>query len=126
MLEHGGQAGGVKCISIFTQRLSSPTDAISAMTAISDSETIEAGAIATLIQALSHHHPSLRNTGVETFEKLSWALITPEDWGLRYAAAVSLQEIATPEACVFLQVAQNQESDKVVRRITVGLQHLTF
>lgn len=34
------------------------------MTAISHSETIETGAIATLIQALSHH-PSVRNTAVE-------------------------------------------------------------
>lgn len=189
---------------------SSPTDAISAITAISDSETIEAGAIATLIQALSHHHPSVRNTAVEALvklapatvepliaafrtssdqglqayiiqalaqigvpttldllsevlgtavanhcqgnvrriaarglgrigstadnpeiirhavEKLSWALLTPEDWGLRYAAAVSLQEIATPEACASLQLAQNQESDKVVlSRITLALQQLT-
>ncbi|BAZ22386.1 bilin biosynthesis protein PecF [Kalymmatonema gypsitolerans NIES-4073] len=180
------------------------------MTAIFHSETIEAGAIATLIQALSHHHPSVRNTATEALvklapatvepliaafrtssdqglqahiihalaqiavpttldllsevvgtavanhcqgnvrriaarglgrigsttdnpeimrhavEKLSWALLTPEDWGLRYAAAVSLQEIATPEACAFLQVAQNQESDKVVRsRITVALEQLT-
>jgi bilin biosynthesis PecF protein len=50
-------------------------------------------------------------------------LVTPEDWGLRYAATVSLQEIGTPEACAFLQVAQNQESDKVVlSRITVALE----
>ena len=71
-----------------------------------------------LIQALSHHHPSLRNTGVETFEKLSWALITPEDWGLRYAAAVSLQEIATPEACVFYRWHKIKSQIK----LCVGLQ----
>jgi len=107
LLEHGGQAGGVKCISIFKERLSSPTDAISAMTAISDSETIEAGAIATLIQALSHHHPSVRNTAVETLVKLAPATVEPL-------------------IAAFLQVAQNQESDKVVRRITVALDQPTL
>ena len=35
-------------------------------------------------------------------EKLIWALLTPQDWGLRYAAAVSLQEIATPAANIAL------------------------
>ncbi|MDF5726223.1 MAG: HEAT repeat domain-containing protein [Rhizonema sp. PD37] len=47
-------------------------------------------------------------------EKLTWALLTPEDWGLRYAAAVSLQEIATSVAYVALQQASDLESDKVV------------
>jgi phycoerythrocyanin alpha-cysteine-84 phycoviolobilin lyase/isomerase subunit PecF len=57
-------------------------------------------------------------------EKLTWALLTPEDWGLRYAAAVSLQEIATPEVLSVLQVAQNQESDRVVRsRIAIALEN---
>lgn len=31
-------------------------------------------------------------------EKLTWALLTPQDWALRYADGVSLQEIVTPEA----------------------------
>lgn len=35
------------------------------MTPMSDNETIEARAIATLIQVLSHH-PSVKNTGVKT------------------------------------------------------------
>lgn len=58
-------------------------------------------------------------------EKLIWALLTPEDWGLRYAAAVSLQEIATPEASIALKQANVQEIDKVVRsRITTALEAL--
>ena len=48
-------------------------------------------------------------------EKLIWALFTPQDWGLRYAAAVSLQEIATPRANIALQQALKQEHDKVVQ-----------
>ncbi|MCX7592808.1 MAG: HEAT repeat domain-containing protein [Fischerella sp.] len=56
-------------------------------------------------------------------EKLTWALLTPEDWGLRYAAAVSLQEIATPEAKAALQVGLNQEADRVVRsRISTAVE----
>ncbi|BAY82163.1 bilin biosynthesis protein PecF [Calothrix parasitica NIES-267] len=48
-------------------------------------------------------------------EKLIWALLNPQDWGLRYAAAVSLQQVATPAANIALQQALNQENDKVVR-----------
>ena len=48
-------------------------------------------------------------------EKLIWALLNPQDWGLRYAAAVSLQQIATPAANTALQQALNRENDKVVR-----------
>ena len=48
-------------------------------------------------------------------EKLIWALLNPQDWGLRYAAAVSLQQIATPAANIALQQALNRENDKVVR-----------
>lgn len=48
-------------------------------------------------------------------EKIIWALLTPDDWGLRYAAAVSLQEIATPKAHAALQTALQQEQDNVVR-----------
>jgi phycoerythrocyanin alpha-cysteine-84 phycoviolobilin lyase/isomerase subunit PecF len=56
-------------------------------------------------------------------DKLTWALLTPEDWGLRYAAAVSLQEIATSEAKAALKQAIAQESDKVVKqRIRTALE----
>ncbi|MBW4568095.1 MAG: HEAT repeat domain-containing protein [Tolypothrix carrinoi HA7290-LM1] len=60
-----------------------------------------------------------------TLDKLTWALSSPEDWGLRYAAVVSLAEIATPEALVALQHALTQETDKVVlHRITTALEAL--
>ncbi|MBE9209496.1 HEAT repeat domain-containing protein [Nostoc sp. LEGE 06077] len=56
-------------------------------------------------------------------EKLIWALLNPEDWGLRYAAVVSLQAILTPEAQVALQTAIAQEADNVVRsRIALALE----
>jgi bilin biosynthesis PecF protein len=56
-----------------------------------------------------------------TEEKLIWALLAPEDWGLRYAAVVSLREIATPQAQAALQQAIAQETDKVVlSRITLA------
>lgn len=48
-------------------------------------------------------------------EKLTWALLNAEDWALRYAAVVSLQEIASPEALAALQQALSQERDKVVQ-----------
>ncbi|MBU7586079.1 MAG: HEAT repeat domain-containing protein [Nostoc sp. TH1S01] len=48
-------------------------------------------------------------------EKLTWALVSPEDWGLRYAAAVSLQAIATPATQAALQTAIATEADNVVR-----------
>ncbi|MBD2448141.1 HEAT repeat domain-containing protein [Nostoc sp. FACHB-152] len=55
-------------------------------------------------------------------EKLIWAVLSPEDWGLRYAAAVSLQEIATPEAKTALKNAIAGEADLVVRsRMTLAL-----
>ncbi|MBW4671152.1 MAG: HEAT repeat domain-containing protein [Cyanomargarita calcarea GSE-NOS-MK-12-04C] len=46
-------------------------------------------------------------------KKLTWALVSCEDWGLRYAAAVSLEEIDTPLSIAALQTA-SQEPDKVV------------
>jgi phycoerythrocyanin alpha-cysteine-84 phycoviolobilin lyase/isomerase subunit PecF len=46
-------------------------------------------------------------------KKLTWALLSCEDWGLRYAAAVSLEEIDTPLSTAALQTA-SQEPDKVV------------
>ena len=48
-------------------------------------------------------------------QKLIWALLNPEDWGLRYAGAVALQEIATPDANIALHQALKLEADKVVR-----------
>jgi bilin biosynthesis PecF protein len=58
-------------------------------------------------------------------DKLTWALSSPEDWGLRYAAVVSLAEIATPEALIALEQAIAQETDKVVvHRITTALEAL--
>jgi len=55
-------------------------------------------------------------------EKLAWALLNAEDWGLRYAAVVSLQEIGTPEAIALLQQALTTEQDKTVQvRIKTAL-----
>jgi phycoerythrocyanin alpha-cysteine-84 phycoviolobilin lyase/isomerase subunit PecF len=55
-------------------------------------------------------------------DKLIWALLHTEDWALRYAAAVSLGEIATEEAIVALQQAVLQESDRIVQqRIAIVL-----
>jgi bilin biosynthesis PecF protein len=60
-------------------------------------------------------------------QKLTWALLTPEDWGLRYAAVVSLQELATVGACVALQQAIAQETDQVVHsRITAALEAISI
>lgn len=61
--------------------------------------------------ASTSNNPEIINCVIE---KLIWALLNPQDWGLRYAAAVSLQQIATPAACAALQQALNQENDKVV------------
>ncbi|HIK09013.1 MAG TPA: HEAT repeat domain-containing protein [Oscillatoriaceae cyanobacterium M33_DOE_052] len=58
--------------------------------------------------------------------KLSWALLSAEDWALRYAAAVSLAEIGTAEAQAALQQALSPESDVVVQaRIQTALEQLT-
>lgn len=55
-------------------------------------------------------------------EKLTWALNSAQDWALRYAAVVSLREIATAEAISALQQALTQELDKVVQmRIKTAL-----
>ncbi|NJO43594.1 MAG: HEAT repeat domain-containing protein [Cyanobacteria bacterium CRU_2_1] len=55
-------------------------------------------------------------------DKLRWAVFNAEDWALRYAAIVSLQEIGTPEAVTVLQHVLSHESDRVVQeRITVSL-----
>lgn len=59
-------------------------------------------------QACNHHSPVI--------DKLIWALLHTEDWALRYAAAVSLGEIATDEAMNALQKAFEQEGDRVVQQ----------
>ncbi|MBD2179754.1 HEAT repeat domain-containing protein [Planktothrix sp. FACHB-1355] len=59
-------------------------------------------------------------------EKLTWALLKTEDWALRYAATVSLQEIATVEAIASLQQALTQEQDNTVQtRIKTALEEVT-
>ena len=64
-------------------------------------------------------------------DKLAWALFKPEDWALRYAAVVSLQEIATSQSVgdsvitviiPILQQALTQERERVVQvRIETAL-----
>lgn len=55
-------------------------------------------------------------------EKLTWALIHPEDWGLRYAAVVSLAEIGTQSAYTVLEQALTTEADAAVQaRIQLAL-----
>lgn len=59
-------------------------------------------------------------------EKLTWALHNADDWGLRYAAVVSLQEIATPEAIAAGKHALTQEPDKAVQaRLKTALEQLS-
>lgn len=56
-------------------------------------------------------------------EKLVWALEKTEDWALRYAAAVSLEEIATFDAISALKKAAIEEEDSVVKvRIKTALE----
>ncbi len=60
---------------------------------------------------------------LKAIHKLIWALLNTEDWGLRYAAALSLKEIAvkhpfasiTTEIHKSLEGAIAQESDQVVQ-----------
>ncbi|WP_008314557.1 HEAT repeat domain-containing protein [Leptolyngbya sp. PCC 6406] len=61
-------------------------------------------------------HPSRCNHHSQAIDKLIWALLHTEDWALRYAAAVSLGEIATDEAINALQQALVQENDRVVQQ----------
>jgi bilin biosynthesis PecF protein len=57
--------------------------------------------------------------------KLTWAVLKAEDWVLRYASVVSLQEIATIEAQAALQQVLTQEREKVVlARIATALEAL--
>lgn len=61
----------------------------------------------------------------QVVEKLTWALVNPEDWALRYAAAVSLEEIAIPDLITPLEQALDRESDRVVRvRIKTAIEQL--
>ena len=67
------------------------------------------------------HDPQTRHLAVE---KLTWALFEAEDWALRYAAVVSLEEIATMSVFATLQEALTQEPDKVVQlRIKTALKN---
>jgi bilin biosynthesis PecF protein len=57
-------------------------------------------------------------------EKLTWALLNAQDWALRYAAVVSLQEIATTPAIDALQQALTIETDVVCReRLKTALEY---
>ncbi|MEO8893408.1 MAG: HEAT repeat domain-containing protein, partial [Coleofasciculaceae cyanobacterium] len=61
-------------------------------------------------------------TRQKAIAKLTWALLKPQDWALRYAAVVSLEEIATEATIATLQQALNQEIDQVVQlRIKTAL-----
>lgn len=58
----------------------------------------------------------------KVIKKLTWALLKPQDWALRYAAVVSLEEIATEATISILQEALSQEIDQVVNlRIQTAL-----
>ena len=48
-------------------------------------------------------------------KKLEWTLLNPDDWALRYSAAVSLEEIGNNDAISVLQVAYECEHDNVVQ-----------
>ena len=49
-------------------------------------------------------------------EKLKWTLSKPDDWALRYSAAVSLGEIGNDDAILALQAAFEYESDLAVKK----------
>ncbi|WP_044304637.1 HEAT repeat domain-containing protein [Richelia intracellularis] len=53
---------------------------------------------------------------VRVIEKLKWTLSQPDDWALRYSAAVSLGEIGNNDAILALQAAFEDESDIAVKR----------
>jgi phycocyanobilin lyase alpha subunit len=48
------------------------------------------------------------------FEKLTWALVEPDDWGLRYSSCLALEEINTDQAIKILSQACLLESDSIV------------
>ncbi|MFM7405483.1 MAG: HEAT repeat domain-containing protein [Cuspidothrix sp.] len=65
---------------------------------------------------ISTENPEKMQRGID---KLSWALLNVEDWGLRYAAAISLAAIANvkthSDIKEILNQALNQELDQVVK-----------
>ena len=62
------------------------------------------------------------NSMAKTIEKLDWALLNPEDWGLRYSACLALQSINTGLAMDVLRKAKAKETDPVVStRIAMAL-----
>ena len=63
--------------------------------------------------------PHLRS---QIVSKLTWTIVHPEDWGLRYGAAAALDQIANPEAQESLNHAYEKENDFVVKtRIGLAL-----
>ncbi|OAB56519.1 hypothetical protein AY600_08280 [Phormidium willei BDU 130791] len=56
----------------------------------------------------SHPSPSQHQGAIN---KLIWAVQNPEDWALRYAAALSLAEIATDETLQALKTVLQQEQE---------------
>ena len=62
------------------------------------------------------------NSMAKTIEKLDWALLNPEDWGLRYSACLALKSISTALAMDVLRKARAKETDPVVStRIAMAL-----
>ena len=58
----------------------------------------------------------------KTITKLEWALLNPEDWGLRYSACLALKSISTALAMDVLRKARAKETDPVVStRIAMAL-----
>ena len=47
-------------------------------------------------------------------EKLTWALVEPDDWGLRYSSCLALEEINNDQAIKILSQACLAESDSIV------------
>ena len=71
----------------------------------------------------------LGRIGSETFEhficnqivnKLTWTVVHPEDWGLRYSAATALEQIANHDARISLADAYEIENDFLVKK-RIGL-----
>ena len=54
--------------------------------------------------------------------KLTWTIVHPEDWGLRYSAATALEQIANHDARISLADAYKIENDFLVKeRIRLAL-----
>ena len=52
--------------------------------------------------------------------KLTWTIVHPEDWGLRYSAATALEQIANHDARMALGDAYEIENDFLVKK-RIGL-----